>query len=220
MVTVGWRPLCGINVYWLPTLSACTHSHTLTGCFHMDTLKRIRVQLHMEVQLLLALLNGDANKLTTDRCTTRLHTHAHTCTHTRTDSTCTLALLASCICFYLVVCLLEMLRGDMNFLSSSSCLHVWLVCLSPCVCSSVSERLVLGLSECDEKQCQRVKMMLKKNQDREGWWETDGRKRGHISKLFSHWWRAVGGWEYKKQLVVEHADALCNSYSVLCNLFG
>ena len=61
-------------------------------------------------------------------------------------------------------------EGDMNFLSSSSCLHVRLVCLSPCVCSSDSERLVLGLSEYDEKRCQRVKMMLKKKkkQDREG----------------------------------------------------
>lgn len=84
MVTMGGRPLntCGINVYWLPTLSACTHSHTPTGCFHMETLKRIRVQLQMEVQLLLARLDGDANKLMTVRCMTRLHTHTHTFTHT------------------------------------------------------------------------------------------------------------------------------------------
>ena len=148
------------------------------------------------------------------------NTHTHTCTHTHTHSTCTMASLASCICFYLVACLLEMLlRGIWTFshpLPAYMC--GWSVCLH------ASARLTLSVWSLDWANTM-------KNDVRESRWclrkKKKTRQRGTrltggkevISELFSHCGRAEGGWGYKSQLVVELADALCNSYSVLCNLF-
>lgn len=144
------------------------NTHTLTGSFLMEKLKCVIVQ--WQIKLLFTAWHPLRHRQTrTDR-------YAHT-----------QALLARRICSYLAFCLLEMLRGhDLSFSHPPPAYMCGWICLSPSVCSFVSVRLVLCLRECDEKRWQRVKMMLKKNQDGERQWETEGRKRGHKSQLFSH----------------------------------
>lgn len=100
-----------------------------------------------------------------------LQCHTHTCTHTHTHSTCTMASLASCICFYLVACLLEMLlRGIWTFshpLPAYMC--GWSVCLH------ASARLTLSVWSLDwantmknDVRESRWCLRKKKKQDREG----------------------------------------------------
>ena len=114
------------------------------------------------------------------------NTHTHTCTHTHTHSTCTMASLASCICFYLVACLLEMLlRGIWTFshpLPAYMC--GWSVCLH------ASARLTLSVWSLDwantmKNDVRESRWCLRKKKNKTERDETDGRKRGHIRAFLS-----------------------------------
>lgn len=125
-----------------------THTHWLDL---MEKLKGIIVQSQIKILFTPAETQTLINK---DRS---IHTHARAHMHAHTHFVSKMHLLLFSFLFT------RDAEGTRTFiLSSSFCLHVWVVCLSPGVCSFVSVCLVLCLCEYDEKRWQRLKMMLEK----------------------------------------------------------
>lgn len=149
------------NVHRLPTW-AHTHSHTpwldlsIWKEYIRTVTDKVAVSFHC---LTLAETQTQTNRQI-DKCT--LKPQAHT----------------GCICFYSVVCLLEMLRGHELAFSQPLPAYMcgWFVCLhvsahlSPYVCSSVCANMMRN-DDRESRGC------LRKARERQ--WETEGRKRGH-----------------------------------------